>query len=802
MPEALRRERAVRHNCQLAGTAAVLLVLTHVPSHAQKAPAVAPDATAITLPPTEVIARPLLPGLPDLDTIPSAAQVFDREYLRRDGSPSVLRSLDAGATGVSLGQAQGNPWQPNLLYRGFEASPLVGNAQGLAVYLNGSRFNQPFGDTTNWDLFPNIAIDRVDVVGANPAFGLNALGGAIAVRLKDGFNYQGAELEMSGGSFRRIQGSLQYGVQSNDVSTYIASTNMRESGWRDFSPSSLQQFYADIGMRTDKAEWHVNIMGANNDLVGNGTTPVELLSVSRSAIFTHPDQTLNRYIRVGLSGTHAVTENISLQVNSYYSNLSQRTKNGDAGEAAPCADDLTIVCQEGHTPLTGRGGIPIPNFVTGSPYFSRFGFEQFRNGGPYSFLNRTATDTSGYGAQAQLTHTFDILSMPNRLTVGASYDGGNTGFRASTTLGGLSLDRGFVGPGFLVDQADGSITPVRLRSTNNYYGLFMTNTLDITPKMAATVSARFNAAQIQLHDQIGTDLDGAHAYNHFNPAVGLTYKILPNLTAYAGYAVTNRAPTPAELSCADPLRPCSLNNFFVGDPDLKQVVSRTFEAGLRGYVAFDRTSKLDWNLGLFRADNSDDILFVSSETIGRAFFRNVGSTRRQGIEAGARLRMGRLLAYANYAFTDATFQTALTLSSENNPRADADGNIHVVPGNRLPRVPRHMFKSGADYDISDDWTIGFSALFASGRYLLGDESNLNRTTAAYGALNIHSSYQIGKHIQLFAMVENVLNSRYATFGTFSPVSRIPLIQVPGAANTRSFGPAPPISAFGGLRITF
>jgi iron complex outermembrane receptor protein len=144
----------------------------------------------------------------------------------------------------------------------------------------------------------------------------------------------------------------------------------------------------------------------------------------------------------------------------------------------------------------------------------------------------------------------------------------------------------------------------------------------------------------------------------------------------------------------------------------------------------------------------------------------------------------------------------LTLSSENNPLADAAGNIQVRPGNRLPGVPRNLFKIGADYGITDNWVVGFSALVASGKYLVGDESNLIQTTGAYGVLNIHSSYQITKNVQAFGLIENILNNRYATFGTFSPVSEVPLIQAPGSTNTRSLALAPPISVFGGLRATF
>ena len=762
----------------------------------------APGTLTITLPPVEIVGTRLLPGSPDLEKMPANSQTFNRGDIARSGLPSALRMLDERAAGVTLDQAQGNPWQPNLLFHGFEASPLVGNAQGLAVYVNGSRFNQPFGDTTNWDLIPDIAIDDMELVGANSAFGLNALGGAVAVRLKNGFTYQGGEFTVLGGAFGRIQASMQYGVQVDNVAAYVTATVLNESGWRDFSPSSLRQIYGDLGWRGATSELHVNVMGASNDLTGNGTTPVELLSASRSAIFTHPDDTRNKYLRLGASGTFNVSDSVSIQANSYYSNLSQRTLNGDAGEVEPCDTNHAIVCQEDAGPLTSRNGVPIGNFITNSPYFTQYGFRKFRNGGPYAFLNQTATDTNGYGVAGQVTYTSDLFGMRNRLTTGVSYDGGLTEFTASTLLGGLSLDRGFVGPGVLVDLADGSISPVRLRSSNNYFGAFVADTLDITARLSATVSARFNSAQIHLTDQLGTSLNGAHAFNRLNPAIGFTYKVLPATTAYAGYAETNRAPTPAELSCADPLAPCSLTNFFVGDPNLRQVVARTWEAGLRGTMEPRDMWKLDWKIGLFRTESSDDILFVASETIGRAFFRNVGETRRQGLDLIARLNAGRLRAYANYAFIDATFQSAFTLSSENNPQADANGNIQARPGNRLPGVPRHVFKAGVDYSVTDEWVVGASVKAASGQYLFGDESNKNAATGAYAVVSLHSSYQITRHLQVFGQVENLLNARYETFGTFSPVtSNTPLIQAPSATDTRSLSPAPPIGVFVGVRVT-
>src|SRR6185437_11947371 len=180
--------------------------------------------------------------------------------------------------------------------------------------------------------------------------------------------------------------------------------------------------------------------------------------------------------------------------------------------------------------------------------------------------------------------------------------------------------------------------------------------------------------EIDLSDQNGTALTGNHYYSRFNPSGGLTYKLLPNLSIYASYAEANRAPTPAELSCASPASPCSLANFFVGDPDLKQVVAHTVEGGIRGRAIPLGGGKLDWLIGYYHTSLSDDILFVNSPIQGRAFFTDVGSTLRQGMDAGLRYTTDRLTAWANFAYVDATFQSPFIEASPNNPAADANGN--------------------------------------------------------------------------------------------------------------------------------
>jgi len=758
-------------------------------------PGAPPDAEM----PEVVVTAPLAGSESERAKVPTSTQVLRHEDLTRTGPASALRALDERVGGIALNQAQGNEFQPNLIYRGFEASPLAGNPQGLAVYLNGTRFNSPFGDTTNWDLIPDIAIDRIELAGSNPAFGLNALGGAVTVKLRDGFNYHGAQLELSGGSFGRIQGTAQYGVQSGNVATYVAGTALNEDGWRDHSPSQLRQIYGDIGWRGDKSELHLSLLGATNILVGNGTAPVELLAVRRSAVFTYPDETRNKYLRVSLSGSHEVSDALSLQVAAYYSNLSQRTANGNASDAQPCGDDPDFLCNGDGAARTTRGGGRIANFV--NPGFYP-GLEQFSGGGPYSQLDQTATDSNGYGASVQGTYRAEPLGRPNRLLVGASYDGGSTLFSARSSLGALGLDRGFVGPGVVVDQADGSITPVRLSAVNSYYGLYASDTLDVTPALSLTLAGRLNVAQIDLRDQTGNALSGNHSYARFNPAAGLTYKITPGISLYGGYSESNRTPTPAELSCASAASPCSLTNFFVADPSLKQVVAHTYEAGLRGRFAVGEAARVSWNAGLFRTDSDDDILFTASAVQGRGFFQNVGTTRRQGVEAGVSLRQGSLLAFADYAYTDATFRSAFALGSQNNPFADANGQVQVRPGNRLPGIPQHRVKFGLQYDLTPDWTVGTTGIASSGRVLQGDGSNQNPTTGSYVVLNLNTSYRVTKAVELFGLVQNLTNEKYATFGGFSPVALVPIVQAPGATNTRSLSSGAPVAGFGGVRVTF
>ena len=741
------------------------------------------------LPPVEVVATsPLIGSGLDRDLVPAQTTVLNQQDLRREGMPQLVRSLEREAGSVSSVSASGNPFQPTLFYRGFAASPLQGTPQGLAVYVNGMRFNQPFGDTVYWDLIPDVAIDRVNLEGSNPVFGLNALGGSVNVRLKDGFGFKGVEAAVAGGSFGQIQGEFQFGARSENVAAYLAGSALHQNGWRDLQSSDAQNMFADIGWRGQKAELHVNVTAANSNLNGPGTAPVQLLAAAPNAQFTAPNLIANSYAATNLSANIELSDTLSLQALGYYRYFQQRVVNGNAPNDLPCQDDdnAGLLCFSGGLSRTVGGGT----------------ISDFLGGGQYGQLDTQTTTTNAYGGGLQVTNTGKLFGRDHHLVAGASLDIGRTQFNAASLVGGLSSgDRSFVGPGVVIDEP-GANSPVSVAVNNVGWGLYVTDTWRLTPRLALTASGRLNISTITLNDLNGGDLNGSHNFVHFNPAGGLTYEITPWLTVYGGYAVANRTPTPAELSCAGPSNSCSLANFFVGDPDLKQVVSGTFEAGLRGSLPVFKDGRLRYSLALYRSDLDDDIAFVNSPVQGRAFFANIGSTRRQGLDAEVRLTTDRWLAYINYSFIDATFQSTFVEASGNNPATDLNGNITVQPGNRLPGIPAHQLKVGAYYKITDKWTLGANLVAASSVYLVGDEANLTAPLPPYATLDLTTTYQPLPNVQLFAWARNVTNSWYYNFGTFSPTSSVAMAQAPGATATPSYSLAAPTAVFGGVRVTF
>ncbi len=471
----------------------------------------------------------------------------------------------------------GNPFQPDVQFRGFVASPVSGTPQGLAVYQNGVRINEAFGDTVNWDLIPTTAIKSVNIVTNNPAFGLNALGGAVDVQMKDGFGYHGAEIDTMGGSYGRIQSSLQWGKQIDDFAVYGAFEGLHDDGFRNFSASNVRRFYGDIGVRNDTSEFHVNMGVADNDFGAAATVPVELLQQYWGATYTTPQTSTNKVGYVNLTGKVEVSPTWTIDGIAHVRIFNQNTQDGNPTDTQPCdADAATLCFGDGSTPANGLNGMQLANPFDPSAVLGE--------------NDRTTTQSTTTGFSLQATNTDQLFGHNNHFVVGTSFDYSVTHFNGSAELGTVGPNYVVSGSGVFLGQSGFPISdgPVSLRTTNQYTGLYALDTFDVTNAFTITGGGRFNVANIDLQDQLGTALNGNNTFSRFNPIIGGTYKITSGSTAYAGYSEANRAPTPLELGCADPANPCIIASFLVSDPPLKQVVSHTVEAGLRRYRRSER----------------------------------------------------------------------------------------------------------------------------------------------------------------------------------------------------------------------
>lgn len=769
------------------------------------APAELDASPSSQVPTVTVIGTTPVPGATiDIDKVPSNVESLSTAALTQGGPASLLGALQGRLGSITLNDTLADPFQPDLYYRGFAASAVLGTPQGLAVYQNGVRINEAFGDAVNWDLIPDIAISRLDLVSASPVYGLNALGGAATLTMKDGFNYKGGELELSGGSFHQRNASAQFGMNNGRLGFYAAGRILNEDGWRFSAHDRVRQFYTALSGHTDSATFNLAYTHANNSLYGPGAAPVQSLALDSRNIFTAPQSNLNRLDFVTLDASYTLADDLSIQSVLYHRDYRQSVTNGNTSNYTACTPDDTqgLLCQaDGITPLTSTTGTPIPDISNGGA--TTIGENDFET-----------IHSRGLGGSLQLHGTQSLGNHGNQFTAGASVDSAHVNFSSGAQLGVLSPQLVVLPSDLFVDTAEGSAfsaTPVVLKATNRYYGFFATDTFDATSALTFTISARYNVAQINLYDQRGPNLNGSNRYAHFNPAFGATYKVSSWMTAYGGYSKTNRAPTASEIECSDPLLPCLLPANLAGDPPtLKQVIADTYEAGLRGRVAVTSASEgtFRWDVGAFRTTLHDDIYAIAT-SLSNGFFQNIGSTRRQGAQVALTFTWAKGQAYLNYSYVEATFESAFKVSSPSNPQQDTNGDIQITAGDRLPGIPQHRLKGGVDYELLRNWTIGGTCAYLSSQFYRGDESNQNPPLPGYAVLGLHTSFQFRKQSELFLTVQNLFDRRYATYGLYSDPTGVGAPGIPADANSNDPGvdnrfqnPAAPRSVFGGVRIAF
>jgi len=344
---------------------------------------------------------------------------------------------------------------------------------------------------------------------------------------------------------------------------------------------------------------------------------------------------------------------------------------------------------------------------------------------------------------------------------------------------------------------------VRIRSTTAYYGVYATDTIDVTPRLAATLGARFNAARVTLEDELGTssELNGSHTFRRLNPNAGLAYKLTDATTIFTGYSEANRVPTPLELGCSNPQKPCLLEGFLVADPPVHQVVSKTVELGVRGHwnLVGGRT---EWQAAVFHTDVDNDIVSLASAIQGRGYFQNVPATRRQGIDIGLQHRAAQWFAYLNYNYIEATYRFTGEIASPNNPQADDSGNIHVIPGDRIPGIPRQQLKAGADYALSPALTIGGDVAFVDRQYYVGDDANQNPRLPSYTVTSVHATYALSRDVDVFGSINNLFDRKYALYGTYFNPGDVAIATTQPLTDPRIQTPAQGISFRAGVRVRF
>ncbi|MES3015987.1 MAG: TonB-dependent receptor, partial [Pseudomonadota bacterium] len=489
-------------------------------------------------------------------------------------------------------------------------------------------------------------------------------------------------------------------------------------------------------------------------------------------------------------------EALSYSVNAYYRRISTRTSNGDINDEAltesvyqPGAAERAALAGAGHSGFPASGAnaanTPFPSWRCIANVLLNDEPNEKCNG----LVNRTATLQHNLGITAQVSASPTLAGLEHRLLFGVGVDANRVRFAQSAQFGYVNLDRTVTpvnGPGAFADGSQESENAfdarVDIASRAHTVSVFASDTVTLNPRTHLTFSGRYNRHRVSTDDALAPgggpgSLDGRHRFARFNPALGLSFAPTAGFTLYAGANQGSRAPSAVELGCADPLTPCKLPNSFAGDPPLKQVVTTTLEAGLRGSVP----GRLAWNLGVFRSDNRDDLLFVSDNTSGFGYFRNFGKTRRQGLEAGLSVHPARDWTLgANLSLLDATWRSAERLGGSANSSNDAaaaglpglPGSIEIRAGDRIPLLPRRVLKLFADWDVTRQWGLGADLVASSGATARGNENGAHvpdgvfytgpGRSAGYAVLNMNVDYRPSARLKLFVQVNNLLDRRYAS----------------------------------------
>ena len=698
----------------LAAAGAQAAARTSLPAAPPAAPAsAAAAAAAVPQLPAVVVGLPAVEGF---RAPPHAFEIAGRTLREQPATP-LPDALAQNLPGAALTHEQGNALQPSLRFNGFAASPLLGTPQGLSVFQDGARVNEPFGDTVNWDLLPSNAIRSITLVPyADPLFGLNTLGGSVLVDTRDGRHDPGGEVAVEAGSFGRTAESARFGGSRGDWSGFVAARNQHDNGFAPYSPSSNRTLFAKATRDADGNHLDLGYTFARSHLSGSQTLPAEWMNTPTD-IYTAPDWIDNQLNFFNLGDTQRLSPHWQVTARVYLRNSDQSGFNSNVNGS-----------YDGTAPTLAN---PVASNVVAA-------------------LHQRAR-----GMALALRRDTPLAGMPNVVTAGVDDDRQTVRYTQLQQAAGFTPGRYTVGVGPFNQQ------PVDLGVRNVYRGIYLTDKLSPAHWLDVDAGGRYEDASVDMSDHLGGALGGSHRYARFNPSVGVDVHPTRRASYQLRYAQGMRVPMPVELTCASPAAPCTLPNVLVADPSLAAEVAHTVRAGAVWHLAGMRLRASYTRTAL---DNA--IQFISLSNMTQGYFANIPQElfRTASVDLLGASRHWQWSASLSH--TLATYESGFLEQSSSNSSADASGNIQVRPGDRLPNIPVWSAALSARYTPTERWQLRGQLVAYSDRYAQGDENNRDArgSLGGFARVDVGARYLVDRHWRVDFAIHNLFNRVYADFG--------------------------------------
>ena len=287
----------------LAG--ALLLVLLPLLAGAQQTDSTPKDTT--TLAPV-VVTGTRLPSVHEVVRgLTGRTATLTSSDLDERGVRSLADALEE-LPGVTTSDELGALAQLDVTLRGFQVSPTIGLPQGVTVYVDGVRMNEPDANEVNFDLLPLEDVERVEVVyGPSVLLGRNSLGAAVNLVTRRGSAPGAREVEVSGGSYGRYEVKLQAGDRRGHWDYYLGARYEHETGWRQATTSGIATLFGKLGVIAGGWNATLSYSGAENKIHQAGSLPDNVVDARPDSNFTAGDYfaptshliTLNAQRRVG-----------------------------------------------------------------------------------------------------------------------------------------------------------------------------------------------------------------------------------------------------------------------------------------------------------------------------------------------------------------------------------------------------------------------------------------------------------------------------------------------------------------------